>query len=226
MGIFSRLRDIIGSNINAMLEKAEDPEKLIKLMIQEMEDTLVELKASCAGVMATRKRIQRELDAASAAVARWDDNAALAIQKKRDDLAREALKEKRYRQVRVEGLERELQEHDTLVARYQDDIMQLEEKLQTVREKQRVLVRRHVHARQRRRAQHGIRRTDTSDAFARFEKVEKRVDRIESEADLVNFGRKASLQREFAELEDEEEIEKQLSALKARLDADADRAAD
>ena len=104
--------------------------------------------------------------------------------------------------------------------------MQLEEKLQAVREKQRILVRRHAHAGERERAQQGIRRTETSDAFARFEKVEKRVDRIEGEAELVNFGRKASLQQELAELAGEEEIEKELSALKAKLGAENDEATD
>jgi len=215
MGIFSRMRDIISANINSMLEKAEDPEKLIKLMIQEMEDTLVEVKASCAGAMAGRKKVERELELTLAARDRWDDNARLAVQKGRDDLAREALLERRRYQQRVEALERELAEHDALVARYQDDIMQLEEKLASVREKQRVLVQRHIHARRKRRAQEEIRRVETTDAFVRFEKFQNRIERLEAEADLVNFGRKPSLEEEFARLEGDEEIEKELEALKA-----------
>ena len=91
MGIFTRMRDIISSNINAMLEKAEDPEKLVKLMIQEMEDTLVEVKASCAGVMAAKKKIQRELDECGGRAEKWADRAQLAVDRGHDDLAREAL---------------------------------------------------------------------------------------------------------------------------------------
>ncbi len=216
MGIFSRLRDIISSNVNAMLEKAEDPEKLVKLMIQEMEDTLVEVKASCAGVMAQQKKVGRELERTRAAVGRWEDNALLAVQKGRDDLAREALMEKRRFQQHVDALDAELTELEALVGRYQDDIMQLEEKLGAVREKQRVLVQRHVHARGRKRAQRDIRRADTSDAFVRFERFENRIERMEAEADLVNFGRKPGLEEEFVALAADEEIERELEALKDR----------
>jgi len=91
MGIFTRFKDIINSNLNAMLDKAEDPEKLIKLMIHEIEDTLVELKASCAGVMANRRKIQRQLEAIQSRAEYWNKNAELAVRKSRDDLAREAL---------------------------------------------------------------------------------------------------------------------------------------
>lgn len=214
MGIFSRLRDIISSNINAMLDKAEDPEKLIRLMIQEMEDTLVEVKASCAGVMAQRKRVERRLESARATAERWEDNARLAVEKDRDDLAREALLEKRRYQELSDSLERELHEHEALVEQYQDDIMQLEEKLAAVREKQRVLVERHIHARRKRKAQEEIRRADTSDAFVRFEKFQNRIERMEAEADLVNFGRKPSLEEEVRQLATDEELERELEELK------------
>jgi phage shock protein A len=214
MGIFTRLRDIINSNINAMLEKAEDPEKLIKLMIQEMEDTLVEIKASCAGAMATTKKIQRAMDEARVRADQWDDKARLAVDKGRDDLAREALVEKRRYRERADALERELEQCDALVRQYQDDIMQLEEKLEAAREKQRVLVQRHIRARGRKRAEREIRRIDTTDAFLRFEQFENRIERMEAEGDLVNFGRKRALEDEFAELEGDEEIEEELQALK------------
>jgi phage shock protein A len=95
MGVFTRLRDIISSNINAMLDAAEDPEKLIRLMVQEMEDTLIEVKASCAGAIAARKKAERAEASAKAAVAEWQDRAGLAIDRGREDLAREALREKK-----------------------------------------------------------------------------------------------------------------------------------
>ncbi|NLW49590.1 MAG: phage shock protein PspA [Candidatus Brocadiaceae bacterium] len=216
MGIFSRLRDIISSNINAMLERAEDPEKLIKLMIQEMEDTLVEIKASCAGAMAACKKTERARDEVQSYADRWGEKAALAVQKGRDDLAREALVEKRRYRERAEALERELTQFQGLVQQYQDDIMQLEERLACAREKQRVLVQRHVHARGKKRVEQDIRRVDTSDAFVRFEQFENRIERMEAEADLVNAHRKPALEERFAEIETDEEIEQELQGLKNR----------
>ena len=214
MGIFTRLRDIISSNINSMLEKAEDPQKLIKLMIQEMEDTLVEIKASCAGAMAARKRVQRALEEARSRGDGWADKAGLAVEKGRDDLAREALIEKRRYRERADALQRELEQCDALVQQYQDDIMQLENKLADAREKQRVLVQRHVHARRKKRVEQEIRRIDTTDAFVRFEQFENRIERMEAEADLVNMHRRASLEEQFAALETDEEIEAELQGLK------------
>ena len=217
MGIFTRVRDIISSNINAMLDKAEDPEKLVKLMIREMEDTLVEVKASCAGAMATKKKIQRELDEVRRREKEWADKAQLAVDKGREDLAREALLEKRRFRERSEAIERESNQCDAVVEQYQQDIMQLEDKLAGAREKQRVLVQRHVHAQKRRQAQENIRRNDNADALARFENFEQRIERMEAEADLVNFGRKAeSLEDAFAKLAGDEDIEKQLAELKAK----------
>ena len=146
MGIFTRFRDIISSNINAMLDRAEDPEKLIKLMIREMEDTLVELKAACAGVIADRKKTGRRLSEIQGREQHWDDRAHLAVRKGRDDLAREALLEKRRFTQMAEGLQGELTEQDELINQYHDDIQQLEAKLHTAREKQRMLVHRHARA--------------------------------------------------------------------------------
>jgi phage shock protein A len=215
MGIFTRLSDIISSNINAMLDKAEDPEKLVRLMIQEMEDTLVEIKAACAGVMATKKKVQRELEEVLVRMKQWGEKAQLAVNKGREDLAREALLEKRRYRERASALEKELAQCDALVEQYQTDMTQLEDKLSTAREKQRILVQRHIHAQRRKRAQQGIRRLDTSDALIRFEQFENRIERMEAEADLVNFGRKPPLEEEFTRLEGDEEIEKELQTLKA-----------
>ena len=149
MGIFTRFRDIVGANINAMLDNAEDPEKLIKLMIREMEDTLVELKAACAGVMAGRKKLERRLEDLREQETVWEERAGLAVDKGRDNLAREALQEKRrFAQMSV-STEQELSEHGAIVEQYQDDIRQLEDKLGKAREKQRLLVQRHIRARRK-----------------------------------------------------------------------------
>lgn len=214
MGIFTRVRDIISSNINAMLDKAEDPEKMVRLMIQEMEDTLVEVRASCAGAMAARKKTQRQLDECKTRASRWEEKAQLAVAKGRDELAREALYEKKRYRDRAASLEEEMRHCDQIVEQYQEDMHQLEDKLTTTRERQRLLVQRHIRARSKKEAQERIRKVDTSDAFVRFEKFENRIERMEAEADLVNFARKPTLEDEFAKLQEDEEIEKELASLK------------
>ncbi len=217
MGIFTRVRDIISANLNAMLDKAEDPEKLIRLMIKEMEDTLVEIKVSCAGAMATKKKIERDCTTVETRATQWGEKAQLAVDKDREDLAREALMEKRRYAERAASLRKELAECEGLVDQYQEDLAQLEDKLGAVREKQRLLVQRHIHAHKRKRAQDELRRLDSSDAFIRFEQFENRIERMEAEADLVHPRRRHSLDEEFARLEGDEDIEKELEALKVAV---------
>ncbi len=216
MGIFTRVRDIISANINTMLEKAEDPEKLIKLMIREMEDTLIEVKASCAGAMATKKKIQRELEECSDRSESWGEKAQLAVDKGREELAREALIERKRYSERADSLENEAAQCDDLVGQYQEDIKQLEDKLGTAREKQRVLVQRHVRAQRKMRSEGDIRRMDTTDAMARFDNFEERIERMEADAELVNYGRKPSLEEEFRNLQGDEDIEAELDELKKK----------
>jgi phage shock protein A len=214
MGIFTRFRDIVSSNINAMLDRAEDPEKLIKLMIREMEDTLIEIKASCAGVMAERKKVYRQLEEVDSRVKYWADKAELAVRKGRDDLAREALLQKRSYVNRKFSVEKEVGELDILVEQYQDDIRQLEDKLKSARDKQRMMVQRHIHAQRKMRAQQDIRRMDSSDVTLKFDELENRIERMESEADLVNFGKQTHLEEELDDLTVDDEIEQELQKLK------------
>jgi phage shock protein A len=215
MGIFTRFRDIISSNINAMLDSAEDPEKLIRLMIQEMEDTLIELKSGCAGVMASRKKVERRLRELRDRIHFWGERAALAVDRGRDDLAREALAEKKRLSDGLAPLERESEDHGILVAQYQDDIRQLEEKLAGAREKQRMLVQRHVRAQRKRRAQEDIRRAESAETMARFERMESRIERMEAEAEVVNLDRPETLEASFDKLLAEDDIEMELAALKS-----------
>ncbi len=218
MGIFTRARDIIGSNVNSMLDRAENPEKLVKMMVREMEETLIEVKASCAGAMAAKRRIQRELDLVRTRAEEWEGKARLAVSKDCEDLAREALIERRRLNGRAAALEGELDQCDNLLEQYQTDIAQLEDKLEKVHEKERVLVQRHVHAQGKLRAQREIRRVDTSEALARFESFEHRLDRLEAEAELVNFARKPSLEDKFAALGGgDDAIENELEELRASV---------
>jgi phage shock protein A len=179
-----------------------------------MEDTLVEIKSACAGVMAGGKKIKRQLDGLGARVQYWEEKAELAVSKGRDDLAREALVEKRKFNRRMETLEGDLAEHDLLIEQYQDDIRQLEEKLKSARDKQRMLVQRHIHARKKMQAQEELRRIDSSETVMKFDEIENRIERMEAEADLVNYGKKTSLEEELERLSVDEEIENELRALK------------
>lgn len=221
MGIFTRFRDIVSSNMNAMLDRAEDPEKMIKMMIREMEDTLVELKSSCAGVIAERKKLERRLDEVNSRKQLWTERADLAVAKGRDDLAREALLEKRRFSELAETLRGEIADHAGLIDQYQGDIRELEQKLTGAKEKKRILVQRHKRASGRKRAQNDIRRMDSAETMQRFEDLERRIDGMEAEADLVNFGRQSTMEEEFDNLHEDDEIESELAKLKAaRYDAD------
>lgn len=216
MGIFTRVRDIASSNINAALDKAENPEKLVKHMIREMEDTLVELKAACAGTMAAAKKSQRDSDASKAQIRHWEDRAELAVERGRDGLAREALQAKRFHEDEGKVIHGEVDQLEELVSQYKGDIVQIEEKLTVARERQRVLVHRHEHAIHKRRAQQEIRKFDTSRVMVRFEEFTQRLERAEAEASLVNFGRPqpASLEDEFKKMEGHKGIEDELRKLK------------
>ena len=225
MGIFTRFRDIVSSNINAMLDKAENPDKLIKLIIREMEDTLIEIKASCAGVIANARSIQRQLDRADETAEKWQARATLAVTKGRDDLAREALLEKRHAVQHGADLNKELDEHNALIRQYKDDIRLLQDKLDGARDKQRMLVQRHARASGRLRAQAGIRRMESADTISRFEALENRIERMEVEADLGGFARRSNLENEFESLYVDDELEKELSHLKASLEKQESEAA-
>ncbi len=216
MGIFTRVRDILNSNINSALDKAEDPEKLVKQMIREMEDTLVEIKAACAGAMASQRKAARDVGLASRQSARWESRAELAIDRGREELARKALQTKRQYEDDLEATRADAEKLGGLVAEYKSDIVQIEDKLGTARERQRVLVQRHIHAVQKRRAQRDLRRFDSSGAIIRFEEFANRVDRADAEAELVNYGRPKSIEEEFAQIERDESIEEELAALKEK----------
>ena len=224
MGVFNRFADIVTANISAILDRAEDPEKMIRLMIREMEETLVEIKAGCAASMAKRTQIARLLEETRQRADLWHERARMAVDKGREDLAREALVEKRRVQDRVEGLAAELADFEALVEQAREDIAKLEEKLRSAQEKQRLLVQRHFRANARKRAQQDIRRADGADAVVRFEQFEQRIERMEAEASLVNPPRSGSLDEEFTLLEGSEDIEKELEALKRKAASGQDKA--
>lgn len=215
MGIFTRFKDIIASNISAMLDEAEDPEKLIKLMIREMEDTLIELKSSCANTIANQKKVHRLLDEIQGKEEFWIQKAEFAVKKGKDNLARQALGEKRLYTQKAQIVEIECDELGSIVEQYQDDIQELEDKLKSAREKQRMLVQRHIRAKRKKRAHQEIRRADSVEVMQKFEDLENQIERMEAEADMVNYGRHTSLEEEFNALETDDEIEAELDQIKS-----------
>ena len=216
MSIFSRFSDIISSNINSMLDRAEDPEKMIRLMIREMEDTLVEIKASCAGTMAQIAKSNREMNDLQEKIDRWTQRAELAVNKGKEDLAREALLEKRAVQKRMDVVTEDVTRLQEIINQYKSDITDLEAKLEQARNKHKVLVQRHVRAQKSHQAQSNIRKVNTKTAMMKFDKFEQRIERMEADADLVNYGVNATVHDRFSSLETDEEIENELSALKQK----------
>jgi phage shock protein A len=202
-----------------MLDQAEDPHKLVTMIIREMEDTLIELKASCAGAMAAKRRLERDRDDAEVRADSWSGRARRAVDRGRDDLARRALQERKHCQNRLDAIEGEVDRCDAIVAQYRGDIEKLEEKLQSAKERRRVLVQRHIQARNRIRTEREIRRFDTNEVFARFDAYEGRIERMEADAELINHGRKPSLQQEIEALEGDEELERELRELKRAVNA-------
>lgn len=219
MGMFTRVCDIVNSNINAVLDSAENPEKMLCQMIREMEDTLIEIKGACAYAMTAMKKADRDKGDAQFLVKHWEERAGLAVQRGRDNLAREALIAKQRFQTEADNTQLVIDQLAGLVDQYKSDIVLVEKKLHGAREKKRVLVHRHIHAVQRKKSQLEIRKLDTSKVMLRFEEFEERLDRAESESELVNFGRPKpySLEEEFINMERDVSIDDELKALKKKL---------
>ena len=217
MGIFSRLTDIVNSNVNAILDSAEDPEKIIRLIIQEMEETLVEVRATAAQTIAERKDIQRSLQRYEDAQAEWDRKAELALSKNREDLSKAALVEKSKLRETADALRAELDSVDDALARSEADIVKLQGKLKEAKVKQKAIKARHETATSRLKVRRQLYDGRIEDAFTRFNQMEKRLDETEGEVEAFDLGRTKSLKEEIAELESESAVEQELAALKARM---------
>ena len=217
MGIFSRFSDIVNANINAVLEKAEEPEKIIRLMIQEMEDTLVEIRSAAAKCIADRKELGRHIEHLELENAEWANRAELAVRREREDLARAALTEKQAIGDRVDKMKVELEGLDGQLDKFNSDITQLQGKLDDAKTRQRSIVIRHKTASSQLSARKHIHDDRIDEMLYRFETAEKRIDRVESEAEAINMGRGKNLADEIADLEQDDRVEAELADLKTRL---------
>ncbi|KII75580.1 phage shock protein PspA [Vibrio renipiscarius] len=219
MGIFSRFADIVNSNISALLDKAEDPEKMIRLIIQEMEDTLVEVRTNSAKAIADKKELARKVEAIDDQVQDWQQKATLALTKQRDDLARAALIEKQKLQDVLKGLHTEQTLVEETINKLTGEIGKLESKITETRAKQQALAIRSQTASNRRDVQRHLHTARTHEAMAKFDQYSRKIDELEAEADLyAKTGQGKSLDQEFAELQAQDEIEQELAKLKQQME--------
>jgi phage shock protein A len=216
MGIFSRITEIANSNINAILDKAEDPQKIVRLMIQEMEDTLVEVRSAAARAIADKKEVARTMRALERDVREWQDKAVLALDKGREDLAKAALAEKARLGSTHEGLEAQYAAIEGGLGKLSEDIAALEAKLADAKTRQRALVARHQTVSQRLAVRKKIHDYRIDDAMLRFEEFERRMDDMEGRVEVYDLAAKKDLKEEFSALEAEDAVEKELRALKER----------
>ena len=215
MSIFSRLADIINSNLTALLDKAEDPQKMVRLIIQEMEDELVKERSNLARFLASQKGIGRQVARHQERVDEWQAKAELALTKGREDLARAALIEKKKQTELSETLYREQQAVDSGIEKLGEEIRQLEAKLEDARARQKAMAIRTEAASSRLNVQSQVARGESQAVVSKFERMERRIDEMEARADLGQSDK--ALAQQFAELEVDDQISKELEAMRQKL---------
>jgi phage shock protein A len=216
MGIFSRFSDIVNSNINALLDKAEDPEKMVRLIIQEMEDTLVEVRSTSAKTIAEKKELQRVVAKLEAEVADWQAKAELALSKEREDLARAALVERQKAADQAAAVAADITHLDEHVSKLQDEVGQLQDKLADAKARQKAMLMRQKTVSSRLDVKRTLDSTRLNDAMYKFERYEQKIDSLEAQVESYDLGKK-TLKDEFAELASSDKIDNELAELKAKM---------
>jgi phage shock protein A len=217
MGIFSRFSDIINSNLTALLDRAEDPAKMVRMMIQEMEETLVEVRTSSARVLADRKEQERRLQRLQHDALDWESKARLALSKDREDLARAALAEKQAVEETLQLAERELKVIEEQLTVLHEEISQLQQKLDDAKAKQQSLLAREKTSRARMDIRRSSNRDKLEEAFQKFDAYERKMDNLEAQVEAQDLGRSRTLHDEFNELARDDKVESELEALKASM---------
>jgi phage shock protein A len=219
MGIFSRTRDIFAANFTELLDRAEDPARMIRMIILEMEETLVEVRASAARSIADGKEMRRAIARLDELQASWTEKAQLALSKDREDLAKAALMERQKATDMADGLRAEIGAIEETLKSYEADIAKLQGKLREARSRQNAIANRIESAVTRAKAREVLNGGRTEDAFSRFEVLERRADFAEGRADALGMSGPKSLEEEIAELKAAESVDAELEAMKAALKA-------
>ncbi len=217
MGIFSRTRDIIAANVTDLLDKAEDPAKMIRMIIMEMEETLIEVRASAARSIADQKEMRRQITKLERLQDNWTEKAELALSKDREDLAKAALVEKQKAGDMADGLKAEIAVLDDALRASENDIAKLQGKLREARARQNAIMSRLEGAQNRIKMREMYAGSKVDEAFSRFDVLERRADHAEGQADALSLGGPPkTLEEEIAELRNSEKVDAELEALKAR----------
>jgi phage shock protein A len=223
MGVFSRISDIVNSNINSILDRAQDPEKIIRLIIQEMEDTLVEVRSSAVKTIAEKKEIERKVTGLQQECVDWQAKAELALTKNREDLAKGALQVKARRVQELAALEKHYAQIDDALAKQSDDVVKLQQKLADAKAREAQMVARHKTATNRLKIRTTLYDERVTDAFSRFEQVERALDELEGKVEVYDIARPKSVADEIAELEAAHQVDNELAELKAKIALKADQ---
>jgi len=219
MGIFTRFTDIVNANLNSMLDKAEHPEKMIKLIIQEMEETLVEVRSAAAKSIAEKKTMLREQRVIEECITNWQQKAALAIDKNREDLARLALTEKQQAEKALTNVQEDLAELEKHLMAVQADSQRLQEKLNEAKRKQEAYLLRQQSAQVRLKVRTKAQIHNIDEAINKFERYQQKIDRLEAEVEAYDFTENKDLASQFDALENNEKIEQELADLKQKVAA-------
>ena len=221
MTIFSRITDIINANINSLLERAEDPEKMIRLMVQEMEDTLVEVRSQSVRAIADKREIERKIERLETNADEWEDKAAFALSKGREDLAKSALLVKRRLQDQAGLLRAELALIEASLERHNADLAKLQGKIEEAKARKSSIELRMKTAKDRVRVKRALHDDRVEDALKRYGSLERRIDELEAGAEVYDMGKAKTLEQEFAELEVEADVAEDLARLRARVAAES-----
>ena len=216
MSIFSRMTDIINSNVNALLDKAEDPEKMVRLIIQEMEEALVEVRSTCARAIADKKELARRQELLTAEAQEWERKAEVAVTRGRDDLAKGALVERNKAQEAADAISKELQIIDEALSKLNTDVAALQAKIKDAKARQHAIVMRGKTAQTRLGVRRQLNDHNIEDAMHRFESYERKMDDLEGQIEAYDMGQR-TLSEEIAELETDEDIDAELEELKVRM---------
>jgi len=217
MGIFSRFTDIINANINSMLDKAEQPEKMIRLIIQEMEETLVEVRATAAKYIAEKKSLLRQIRTLETSISHWQSKAELALNKGRDDLAKLALAQKHKASVQVTDLQTQLVELDKYLDEVQEDSQRLQEKLAEAKRRQEALILRQQSAQVRLKVREKAAVHNIDEAISKFERYQEKIEQVEAQIEAYDMSQNNDLESQFRALETNDDIEQAFEQLKKKV---------